>query len=368
MVKSTKVAKKQPTLWPLWVFVGLSALLSVVLFIPINYALSSGVASLSLLIFPLIALMTLLIILFYGVPHTILRICLSAGLLLSVASSIYPQAGYYGVAQSVGASLSWNPVRYAKFSGATTISPDKTLIYKQTGNKQLSLALYGQAQNNPKPVVLLLHGGGWRYGNYLETGRWPEVLTQAGFLVASAQYRLSSPTHPTWQESPADVHDALVYLHEHASTLGIDRQRITLMGQSAGGHLALLEAYKNDGVYSVISLYAPIDLAYDYTSSRDKSSELNFIGGGPDQFSERYGELSPSSYVKQTSPMTLVVQGTRDDLVATANATLLAQRLSDFGVKHQIVLLPFTGHSFENQQGGFATQIAEQVVLGFLKR
>lgn len=368
MARPAKVSKKQPNLWPLWIFVGLSTLLSVLLFIPLNYAVSSGIASLSLLIFPVLALLTLLLILFANVPHTVLRICLSLSLLLSVASSIYPQAGYYGVAQSVGASLSWNPLHYARFSGATTITPDKTLSYKQAGNKQLPLAMYGQTQSTPKPVVLLLHGGGWRYGNYLETGRWPELLTKAGFLVASAEYRLSSPTHQTWQESPADVHDALVYLQDHASTLGIDRQRITLMGQSAGGHLALLEAYKNDGVYSVISLYAPIDLAYDYTSSRDKSSELNFIGGGPDQYSERYGELSPSSYVKQSSPMTLMIQGKRDDLVATANATLLAQRLSDFGVKHQVVLLPFTGHSFENQQGGFATQIAEQVVLDFLRR
>ncbi len=369
MRKRTKAVKKTAIEW---LFAGFSwavILLSFLLFVPVHVALSAGIGGLSLVIFSVAALILTLIIRFIPIETRWVRAGLSLSLFLAVVSVGVPQFGYYTVAKSVGAKLSFSPVEYLRFSGKTTIPPSATFTYKQVGEESLQIAFYGeQDQQHPKPTVMLLHGGGWRYGTHTETGRWPEVLTRAGYQVASVQYRLSSPDHTSWQQAPSDIHDALKFLKDHASDFGVDSSRLSLMGQSAGGHLALLEAYKNAGVYSVISLYAPIDLALDYTTSRDKSSEIYFVGGSPSEFPDRYQTLSPAAYVSPTSPRTLILQGKRDDLVATQNAVELSNKLADNGVWYQTVLLPYTGHSFENQRGGFATQIAEQVVVDFLGR
>ena len=182
----------------------------------------------------------------------------------------------------------------------------------------------------------------------------------------SVQYRLANDSYHTWRDAPSDIHDAYLYLQAEAERLSIGASQIHLIGQSAGGHLALLEAYLHNDAESVTSLYAPIDLALDYATSRDKSSELDFIGGPPKQYPNR--AVSPITYVSSRAPRTLIVQGKTDDLVATKNATLLSTNLTENRIAHELVLLPMTGHSFENQRGGFATQITKERVLRFLSR
>lgn len=344
---------------------GLTILAALLMVIPVSTALVAGIASVSLVLFGVAALL-LVGLLVSGVAGP--RMLVSVTLVVALCGALIPQLALLRVATNVGASLAFDPVSYLTFSGDTSISPTKTLPYKTLSNGHLELAVYSPRETEQRPAVLLLHGGGWRYGSHLETGEWPKTLIDAGFSVISIEYRLSSDTYHTWRDAPADVHDAVMYVQKHAAELNIDPTRLTLFGQSAGGHLALLEAYRFQTVSSVIALYAPIDLSLDYRTSRDKSAELDFVGGPPGQYPDRYRALSPATYVTGDSPRTLLVQGKSDDLVAPANATRMSALLARRAVDHTLVLLPLTGHSFENQRGGFATQIARQQALTFLTR
>lgn len=337
------------------------------LILPIHMGLSAGIAAVSLLIFPLTTLLSLALIRLLGGRA---RLIAWAALVSSIAGLAVPQLMYASVARDTGAQLRFNPQAYVKFSGETDVRPTTFTTYKTVGVRSLQLAHYlpTAASAKPYPTVVMLHGGGWRYGDYLQTGNWPQALTREGFSVISVQYRLSAPGSPTWREAPQDVHDALIFIRNNSARLAIDMSKLSLLGQSAGGHLALLEAYRHHGVSSVVSLYAPVDLELDYQTSRDKSAELNFIGGTPEDLPERYQEVSPIHYVQKTSPRTLLVQGTRDDLVDDRNARALSTKLTESQVDHKLILLPLTGHSFENQHGGFATQITEQAVISFLRR
>ena len=353
-----------------WCFAALSTIsicLLTLMIIPLHVGLSAGTASLSIVIFAGFMVTALFGLRYVTRAHPRFSILLIVGVLASLVGLIYPQLLMKQTADEHGVKLSFQPGQYLRFSGNTSILPTKTLIYKETRDAQLKAAYYSPDQaKTERPSVVILHGGGWRYGNYLQTGEWPRILTQAGFNVISIQYRLSSETEPSWEKAPRDVHDAMIYIHSNAAKLGIKQDAIHLMGQSAGGHLALLEAYREGGVASAISLYAPIDLELDYNTSIDKSAELNFIGSTPQENPDRYRQLSPSRYVTVRTPRTLIIQGQRDDLVAEANATVLAQKLADASIEHRLILLPLTGHSFENQHGGLATQIAEQAVVNFL--
>lgn len=338
-------------------------LLAILMILPISPALSTGIASLSIVIF---GVSLLLITALYSKRHERERPLMLLALLGTLFGLVFPQAAFLLSAQRENVSLSFNPISYVTFSGNTTIQPTKLITYKTVGREGLEIAYFQSKSAGTRPAVLLLHGGGWRYGNHLETGDWPRLLTEAGFSVFSVQYRLSSDTYHTWRDAPADIHDAYLYMQANADALAIDPSMIHLLGQSAGGHLALLEAYLHNDAESVTSLYAPIDLALDYETSRDKTSELDFIGGPPKQYVNRYRAVSPITYVSPHSPRTLVIQGKTDDLVAARNATLLAASLAENRIEHGVVLLPMTGHSFENQRGGFATQITEARVLRFL--
>jgi acetyl esterase/lipase len=340
-------------------------LLAFLMFIPIHTALSAGLAGVSLVVFGL-AVVGIAPMLPRGTRTTKPLLMLALG--AAILGCFIPQLAYINTAKQTGVRLAFDARSYVTFSGTTTMKPARTMVYKTTNTDRLNLAYYPSSTPGTYPVVALLHGGGWRYGNYLETGEWPRLLTQAGFSVISVQYRLASDTYHPWQDAPADIHDAINFIKSHATGLSVDPSQIHLLGQSAGGHLALLEAYTGRDIQSVTSLYAPVDLALDYQTSRDKSAEIDFIGGPPSEYPDRYRLLSPTTHVSPASPPSLVIQGERDDLVATQNAVVLGDALRKNNVEHDVLYLPMTGHSFENQRGGFATQIAEQRVVDFLKR
>lgn len=361
----SRAKKHRPSTYRVYLgrgFYSLILLLAILMIVPVSVALSAGIASTSIVIFgPALVLVTAIY-----THQKRDRILAGLALIAALFGLIFPQSAFLLTAHRERVGLGFDPLAYVSFSGATTIAPTELITYKSIDDEALELAYYRSSQSGARPAVLLLHGGGWRYGNHLETGDWPRTLTDAGFHVFSAQYRLASDSHPTWRDAPRDVHDAYTYIQSNAQTLSVNPAQISLLGQSAGGHLALLEAYLHNDAESVISLYAPIDLTLDYATSRDKTSELDFIGGPPRQYPNRYRAVSPITYVSPHTPRTLIVQGKTDDLVAAQNATRLSSSLRENRIEHELIMLPMTGHSFENQRGGFATQITETRVLRFL--
>src|SRR5688572_29242076 len=88
------------------------------------------------------------------------------------------------------------------------------------------------------PLVLFLHGGGWRFGDKGMAAHMAAHFHAQGYAFASVNYRLVPDATPAGQA--ADVAAAVAYLVAHAERLGIDPDRIILSGHSAGAHLAAL--------------------------------------------------------------------------------------------------------------------------------
>ena len=355
---------------PIYRYIGiciaiLSLILATAMVVPVWTALSAGLTAISLILFSFLTV--LLVGVFFADKRPIVRFLTVTAIIASVISVVVPQTIFLSSAKSEGIQLTFDPLSYLTFSGSSDIAPTSEVTYKTIANQKLKLAYYKPAIPGKRPVVVLLHGGAWRYGSHLEIGQWPEKFNDAGYAVVSVEYRLSNDKYHSWEDTPADVHDAINYIDQNADYFSIDPEQMHLMGQSAGGHLALLEAYRFKNVKSVTALYAPIDITLDYETSRDKSAELDFIGGPPKQYRERYRSLSPLTYLDRQAPRTLVIQGMYDDLVHYSQATRLGDALSALDVRNTVVLLPMTGHSFENQRGGFATQIATERILTFLK-
>jgi arylformamidase len=130
-------------------------------------------------------------------------------------------------------------IPYARMSGVdpNLLSLD---IYKPKSSST-------NAQQTNKPVVVMIHGGGWRTGdkgNVSQGRQKASFFTGHGFVYVSVNYRLSPAVqHPAHVE---DVAKALAWIFDHIANYGGDPKRIFLMGHSAGAHLAALVTADED--------------------------------------------------------------------------------------------------------------------------
>lgn len=120
-------------------------------------------------------------------------------------------------------------------------------VYYGDDKTQQFLALYVPAHWSDElvPVVIMVHGGGWRRGDAdadnVVTNKVSWLLPQ-GIALASVSYRLGTDSKPpvsVWTEA-TDVAAAIAYLRANAKTWGIDPNRMGGMGHSAGAHLITL--------------------------------------------------------------------------------------------------------------------------------
>ena len=347
--KKLKEFMKSDGSWALLISVSLIALMIQ----PFVHIISTTIASLSVAIFFTV---TVYSIVMYTYKKTSI---LLIGAIISLVGALTPAAMMFATNPKYIA-LPQNPLNYLRFVSQSELKNIDTYTYKNAADRDLQITQYSTGQN----VIVMLHAGGWQFGSPYDIGMWPRFFADNNYAVYSVEYRLSRPDYASWSDTTADIRDAMSYLRQD---LDISSDRIILMGQSAGAHLALLEAHKNNSVSKVISLYGPTDLQLDYDTSKDKSSESTFIGGSPDDYPRRYELLSPIRYISKQSPPTLLIHGKRDDLVHHNNTLAFSNLLDSKGITNEVVLLPLTGHSFDIQEGGIATEISKQAILRFLQ-
>jgi acetyl esterase/lipase len=232
--------------------------------------------------------------------------------------------------------------------------------------RPLELDLHLPGSGGPAPVVVFLHGGGWRLGSRHSAGpAFPAAtgftpVAAAGIAVASVDYRLSGEA--TW---PAQLHDAKAavrWLRSRADELGIDPDRIAVWGESAGGHLAELVALTGDGVVegevgvtgpssavsALVAWYAPSDLralpADLGTDPHDPTTrEAHLLGGPAVALPDVAAQASPITHVAP-APAALLLHGQDDTLIPAVQSERLAAALWDAGGECDLHTYPGADH------------------------
>jgi acetyl esterase/lipase len=246
----------------------------------------------------------------------------------------------------------------------------KTLTY----SADLALDFYPavRVDGSPAPCVLLVHGGGWDGGERTEIAHFNHWLARRGYAVAAITYRLA-PKFP-WPAQRDDVHAAIAFLRQRAGELRVDVTRLVLLGRSAGGQIAEAVGYaaREPAIRGVIAFYAPADMHFAYTYSREddiiKSPMLlrQFLGGPPDAARANYDSASGYLQVNPAVPPTLLIHGPLDTLVWHRQSERLAARLAEQRVPHAFVSLPWATHALEYNLHGPGGQLATFAVEWFL--
>ncbi|MFF2951594.1 alpha/beta hydrolase [Kitasatospora sp. NPDC057965] len=243
------------------------------------------------------------------------------------------------------------------------------------------LLMLAKTPGKRTPAVVLAHAGGFHTFDKSDlrgTGRW---LADHGVAVFAVDYRLAAPDRPTWDKAPQDLVSALSWVQRNADTYGIDGSRISLGGMSAGGTLAMNTAYRlQNGTIkaaegatptppaSVIGFYPGTDVAgmweEDVAGTRE-AAEM-FTGGTPQQYPDRYREVSPTSDIRAGLPRTLLVVGDRDRSARPGTVTAFGDALKEQGVRTEVRELPFAEHAFDDAYGSLTSQTSRQILLDFL--
>lgn len=203
------------------------------------------------------------------------------------------------------------------------------------------------------PVVVFVHGGGWRLGsrrafgpNFTTAGSFGRIV-EAGFAVVSVDYRLSGEAKFPAQVD--DVRSAIAWVREHGAAYSIDASRIVLWGESAGATIAALIALEPEaGFVGVVDWYGPTDLfAMEERlapDERESSRESEWLGGTAAELPEAARAASPVEQVRSGSAPFLIAHGTADVAVPVTQSEELADALRAAGVSVEFTTVPGAGH------------------------
>lgn len=237
----------------------------------------------------------------------------------------------------------------------------------------LRMDFYPAVQPGNHPCVIVIHGGSWSSGDSRQLPELNTFLANNGFHVAAVNYRLAPQS--VCPAPVEDVYQAMDYLRAHAAELRIDTNNFVLLGRSAGAQIALLAAYREHipGVKGVINFYGPADMVWGYSLPASKwvmdSRKVmeDYLGGTYTTVPDNYAAASPVEFVNAHTVPTLTIHGENDVLVAYEHSTRLEKKLTDNGIKHYFLSLPWATHGFDWNLKGPGGQLSTYAVLRFLQ-
>lgn len=263
-----------------------------------------------------------------------------------------------------GAAVLALSVPVCALSQGTKIETD--LVIGKVGDEELKLDFVRPSKGDgPFPLVVFIHGGGWRLGHRRDNHGLMQGAATLGYAGASLQYRFA-PKH-TFPAQWDDVRLAFTYLRKEAERLKIDPDNIIVVGGSAGGHLALLAGIGKDaegkripGIRGVINMCGPTDLVHVKIPDDGNAAMKKGVGvtvdelidqllGTTDRNSAVAAAASPVTYVDKDSPPVLTIHGAQDNIVPSDQARILHAALKEAGVSEKLVMLEGAGHDLGGQ-------------------
>jgi len=209
----------------------------------------------------------------------------------------------------------------------------------------------GRTQSDT-PLLIYIHGGGWIDGDKSEFLQVKAILESEfpTYAFVSLYYRLFDfPTGSNGiEDQEQDIIDAFNYIESQLSGWNISDDFI-ISGASAGGHLALLHAYKNNtsNLKAAVVFFAPTDLIELFPFNNFTSLGLtSLLGGTPSTKRDAYLSTSPISHIDPTDVPTIFFHGNLDNVVPISQSQILEQKLQSENVRHQFTMVQGQGHGF----------------------
>jgi acetyl esterase/lipase len=293
----------------------------------------------------------------------------------------------------------------AAVSVAQSTAAPTTYTYKTADGCEIKADVYGADGRARKPVVIWIHGGALISGSRKSvSGRFHLELLKQGFVVVSIDYRLAPETK--LPDIIEDLRDAHRWVRESGPKLfQIDPERLAVAGGSAGGYLTEMSGFcVNPRPRALVSYYGYGDITLPWYSRPDpfylkqplvtKEEALRSVGtaalaeppamnqrgrfylycrqqgiwpkqvGGhdPDTESKWFDRYCPIRNVSAKYPPVMLIHGTADTDVPYDESKRMDEKLTQIGVRHELVTVPGAGHGLSGAPPEETARIAERAV------
>jgi acetyl esterase/lipase len=267
------------------------------------------------------------------------------------------------------AQVNENNADFIKENYPSNIDCKLDIVYKTINGTDLKLDIYrlSTAKNTMSPIVIAIHGGAWLAGtkkdDFYGNVKLFNNLLKKGFAIVSIDYRLSQVAK--FPAQIQDCNDAIDFIYKKSKEFNLDKNKISVFGGSAGGHLVALLGTTNNHtipdfytngkkpafkINAVVDLFGPSDFiamrgnsgAIDHDDSN--SAEAQLLGFSPLVRPDLAKIVSPTTYVDKQTPPFLILHGDKDPIVQFTQSILLHSYLDLSGIKNKFINVKGAGH------------------------
>ena len=257
--------------------------------------------------------------------------------------------------------------------------PDANLAYKSVDGIGLPMAVFlpdnRASLTDRRPAVLCIHGGAWSGWQGGDCQTWnggilaphARYFSARGVVGVTISYRnVFQPTKDkaAFEQGPgladliADCRSAMRFLRVNAERFGIDPDRIAVLGDSAGGHLAAclgtIDRFDNPGDDIEVRAMADLVIACNPITDLTDPAWFPYLqevpraieGDKPLSREQRAKAVSPLWNVNGSSAPTLAIHGLADGVVLPRHSSNLIGRMANAGVRSELTTIPEASHAF----------------------
>ena len=244
---------------------------------------------------------------------------------------------------------------------ANSIKITKDIEFAVVNNQSLKLDLYQPTKPKGSPLVVWIHGGGWRKGT--KESCYIDWLPEYGYTVASISYRYSSVA-----KFPAQIHDckgAVRWLKANAEKYGYNPKKIFVAGSSVGGHLTALMATTSQNkelegavggnlkfssvIQGAVVYYGATDFILRSKTQPSRANAkgsvvYDLLGGGAHEKIKAAKLASACYHVSKNDAPLLIFHGNKDKTVLIDQSEAIKLRYDKIGVLAEFYTIKEAGH------------------------
>lgn len=241
------------------------------------------------------------------------------------------------------------------------------------------------AKEDKQSLILFIHGGGFTSGDKGDEEKWCKFFATKGYITASISYTLqTAETNSNINLMNSEILACVTSMKEECQKKGYEISGMALSGQSAGGCLAMLYAYKNIEespipVKFVFQQTGPASFKpelWGSTSTSDQAAFVSIMTGKTvseemikdGSYMELVDEISPASCVDENTVPTLCAYGPKDKIVPVDIKYTLFDQFDTYDTTYEFIEFSNSGHALlkdPNKQKEFVNRALEYCDLFF---
>ncbi|REH01812.1 alpha/beta hydrolase [Flavobacterium aquicola] len=229
----------------------------------------------------------------------------------------------------------------------------KEIVYCKINDRKLHLDAYYTNQKNP--VIVILHGGGWKSGNKSQMETFAQEMASKGFSCFTIEYRLSQEAK--YPASIFDAKKAIQFIKINAKQFNADSTKIAILGCSSGGQMAaLIGATNNNSTFenndtnqkitSNVQAIVDIDgiLAFKHPESEEGTVAELWLGGNYQEKPEVWQQASALTHTDKNTPPTLFINSSKKRFHAGRDNMIVI--LNQYKIYNEVKTFENSPHSF----------------------